>query len=194
NFAVSGRFEAWRGKFGGIADIYYVNIGGSETGALPGPGAGQGKIDITLRQGRAALFGAYRFADGTYTDDGLRYRFEAGAGVQFNLLDQNIEFTRLPDLSGEETWFEPAVMLRGRAQVADRWTFVTRAEFGGFGVGGDTLQWNVVAGLDYQPWERTSIGFGWTFYGIDYKTGSGRNAFAYDIFQTGPFLAASYRF
>lgn len=194
NFAVSGRFEAWRGDFGAIADIYYVNIGGSATGTLPGPGALEARVDVTLRQGRAALFGAYRFADEAYTDDGLRYRLEAGAGAQFNLIDQDVDFTRLPSLGGEETWFEPVVMLRGRVDVTQELSFVTRGEFGGFGVGGDQLQWNVIAGLDYQAWENTSIGFGWIFYGIDFVTDRSNGKFRYDIFQTGPFVSASYRF
>lgn len=41
--------------------------------------------------------------------------------------------------------------------MSEEWTFATRAEMSGFGVGGDRLQWIVTTGFDYQPWTQTSF-------------------------------------
>ncbi len=86
------------------------------------------------------------------------------------------------------------ITARAGVQVADEWTFGVRADLSGFGVGGDDLQWLVLAGFDYKPWERTSIRIGWQFYGIDYSTTRSDGAFAYDVFQTGPYLGMAFRF
>jgi hypothetical protein len=42
--------------------------------------------------------------------------------------------------------------------------------------------------------EQTAVRFGWQFYGIDYSTNRSDGKFAYDVFQTGPYLALTYRF
>ena len=80
------------------------------------------------------------------------------------------------------------------AELHDRWTGAILADFGGFGVGGDKLQWKVRTGLDYRPWEQTSFRFGWQFYGIDFSKNRSDGKFAYDVFQTGPYLAFTYQF
>ncbi len=97
-------------------------------------------------------------------------------------------------LGGTEDWFEPVVGVRGVAEISDRWTIGARADFGGFGVNGDDLQWKVIAGFDYRAWERTSVKFGWQFYGIDYSTNRSDGKFAYDVFQIGAYLALTHRF
>ncbi|MBY8977326.1 hypothetical protein KHP62_16035 [Rhodobacteraceae bacterium NNCM2] len=204
NFAAAGRFEAWRGDFGGIVDLYYTNLGASSTVPVGGPLGSTVSVDISSRQGRAGLLGAYRLSRGTYTDEGLRYVIDLGAGVQFNMLDQDLEAdlnvnigrgaTFQRKLGGTETWVEPVVMLRAATEVSEEVSFSVRADFGGFGVGGDTLQWDVVAGFDYKPWDHTSIKFGWSFYGIDYSTDRSDGKFAYDVFQTGPYVGLSFTF
>ncbi len=207
NFAASARGEAWHGDFGIMLDLYYVNIGGDTTVTLPGPAASTVDVDVKVRQGWISLIGAYRFLDDTYrSSQGAqrRYAFDAGAGVKFNSLHQQVDlngtFNLGPgrgfesSLGGTETWFEPAIHVRGAAEVSEEWTFATRAEFSGFGVAGDNLQWIVTTGFDYQPWSQTSLKLGWQFYGIDYATNRSDGRFAYDVFQTGPFLGATFAF
>lgn len=204
NLAASARFEAWRGDFGGIVDVYYTNIGGSATATLPGPAAATAKVDVTARQGRVQLLGAYRLMQGVYSDDGLRYRVDVGAGAQINLIDQTVDarvnidigpgpgFQR--NLGGSEVWVEPVVMFRAATEISERWTLNARADIGGYGVGGDDLQWAVIAGVDYKPWERTSLKFGWSFYGIDFETERSDGTFGYDVFQMGPYAGLTYEF
>ncbi|MCZ6862731.1 MAG: hypothetical protein O7I42_21110 [Alphaproteobacteria bacterium] len=202
NFMASGRVEAWKGDFGLIIDAYYVNIGGDETIGLPA--GGTVGVDVDMKQFWFDLLGAYRVAHGAYDETGRRYAIDLQAGVRYNRLRQEIDADVSVDigpragfqksLGGTEDWFEPVVGVRGMAQISDRWTIGARADFGGFGVGDDDLQWKVIAGFDYRAWERTSVKFGWQFYGIDYSTNRSDGKFAYDVFMTGPYMALTFRF
>ncbi len=203
DFAISGRAEAWKGDFGLIIDTYYVNIGGDESIGLPG-GGGTVSVDVDVRQFWFDLLGAYRVAHGAYDETGRRYSIDLQAGVRYSRLRQKVDADVSNDigpgdgfqtsLGGTESWFEPVVGVRGALQLSDRWTIGARADFGGFGVNGDDLQWKVIAGFDYRAWEHTSVRLGWMFYGIDYSTNRSDGKFAYDIFQHGPYMALSYRF
>ncbi len=202
DFALSGRAEAWKGDFGLIIDAYYVNIGGNESIGLPA--GGTIGVDVDVRQFWFDLLGAYRVAHGAYDETGRRYAIDLQAGVRYAGLRQKVDADLSFDigpgdgfqtsLGGTEEWFEPVVGVRGTVELSDRWTFAARADFGGFGVSGDNLQWKVVTGLDYRAWERTSVRFGWMFYGIDYSTNRSDGKFAYDVFQTGPYMALTHRF
>jgi hypothetical protein len=181
-----------------------VNIGGDESIGLPGPAGGSVGIDVDVRQFWFDLLGAYRVAHGAYDETGRRYAIDLQAGVRYNSLRQEIDADASVDigpgdgkqttLGGTEGWFEPVVGMRGVAEISDRWKVAARADFGGFGVSGDDLQWKVVSGFDYRAWERTSIRFGWQFYGIDYSTNRSDGKFAYDIFQHGPYVSLAYQF
>lgn len=202
NGALSGRVEAWRGDFGLAVEGYFVALGDDASFDLPGPGSGRAGVDVNVRQAFVDLLVAYRALDGRYDDTGRRYALEGFAGARYNSLTQDIEANASfgPDLGfqtslgGTEDWWEPVIGARGIVQISDRWTGAVLADFGGFGVGGDDLQWKVRGGADYRPWEQTSLRFGWQVYGIDYSTNRSDGTFAYDVLQTGPYLAATYQF
>ena len=207
NFAAAGRAEAWKGRFGIMGDVYYANLGGGSTVTLPGPAGGTARVDISSKQGWASLLGGYRLLEGSL-DPGLvntqRFAVDVGAGVRYDSLRQEVDASLNVDigpgigfqrtLGGTETWWEPVVMLRGSAQIDDRWTAGARVEMGGFGVNGSDLQWLALAGFDYRAWENTSLKLGWQFYGIDYSTTRADGLFAYDVFQTGPYMGATFNF
>jgi len=124
------------------------------------------------------------------------------AGARYNKLKQEIDASVdigpdpgvQTELGGTETWWEPVIGVRGAIELSERWSAALMADFGGFGVGGDDLQWKVLGGVDYRPWENTSLKFGWQFYGIDFSTNKSDGKFAYDGFQTGPYVAFTYQF
>jgi len=200
NIAISGRAEAWRGDFGLIADGYYMNIGGG--GSFTGSGGLlTASVDVEVEQAWLDLLGAYRVARGTWDDTGRLYSVDVQAGVRYSYLKQEVKagvqigpIAGQQTLGGSESWWEPVVGVRGAMQVSDRWTLGARADFGGFGVNGDDLQWKALVGADYRPWENTSLKLGWQFYGIDYSTNRSDGEFAYDVFQTGPYLGVTFGF
>jgi hypothetical protein len=203
NIAVSGRAEAWRGDFGLVADGYYMNLGGDETFTGPG-GMVTASVDIEVEQAWLDLLGAYRVARGAWDDAGRLYSVDVQAGVRYNYLKQKVKAGLATDLipggsiqntlGGSENWWEPVVGVRGAMQLADRWTLGARADFGGFGVNGDDLQWKALVGADYRPWENASLKFGWQVYGIDYSTIRSDGEFTYDVVQTGPYMGLTFGF
>lgn len=200
-FAGSLRSEIWRGDLGLILDGYYVNLNSTARFTLPGPLAGSVQADITTKQSWVTAMGAYRFAQGAM-DDGMRFGIDGYAGLRWNSLRQEVDASVdigpgpgiQRTLGGTETWWEPVIGLRGAVQVAEAWTLGARAEIGGLGVNGSNLHWNVLAGADYAPWENASLKLGWQFYGIDFETTRPDGKFAYDVFQTGPYLGTTFRF
>ena len=189
--AISGRYEGWRGDWGIKAEGYYVNIGGDQT--LPTPTLTN--VDVTAEQYFLMLQGAYRFAHGR-TASGRKYAWDAAAGVKYNSVKQTIDITNGPFLSvgGTEDWFEPVVSLRFAMEISDKWVFGTRADLSGFGVGGNDLQYTVLAGFQWQAWNRTALRFGYQAYGLDFSTTRSDGAFAYQIDQHGPYLGLTYQF
>ncbi len=202
NLAGAARGEMGYGRFSLIVDGYFANLGGGATVALPGDLGGTVRADIDFRQGWFAVMGAYRVHQGNLDDAGRDYAIDAGVGFRYNNLRQ--EITARVDLGvgpgvqtklgGTEQWVEPVIMLRGGLLLSERWGIGARGEIGGFGANGSDLHWNVLVGADYRPWENTSVKLGWQFYGLDFSTERSDGTFAYDVFQTGPYIGATFRF
>lgn len=204
NLAGAVRAEVAHGDFSLILDGYFVSLGRGAAVALPGPLGAVARADISFEQGWVAVIGTYRAVEGRFetSDGGGAYAVDAGLGVRFNSLHQEID-ARVDlgigpgiqrTVGGTETWFEPTLMLRGGVMLGERWGVGARTEIGGFGAGGNDLQWNVLLGAVYRPWDSVALRAGWQFYGIDLATVRGGRAFAYDVFQTGPHLGATLRF
>ncbi|MEM6677931.1 MAG: hypothetical protein AAF675_08670 [Pseudomonadota bacterium] len=201
-FAGSARAEVWRGDLGLIVDGYYANLSAGTTLSFPDAGVSTARVDLTLVQGWVTAMGAYRALQGSYGDAGRRYGIDAAIGFRWNSLRQEVEAAVDIDqgedlqatLGGRETWFEPVIGIRGGVEVSESWTLGARAELGGFGANGSDLQWNVLAGADYAPWETVSLKIGWQVYGIDFETERSDGTFGYNVVQTGPYLGATFRF
>ncbi|WP_444931788.1 hypothetical protein ACJJIF_08490 [Microbulbifer sp. SSSA002] len=209
NAAFSLRLEAWKGRFGVVADLYYVNLRLDKGATIPPPRNPQLDIDIEIdvevdaRQGWINLLGGYRILEGNLAKSGRRYFVDAGAGLRWNRLKQEVkaraginigprpEFSNR--LGGKQSWWEPTLAARGAIAVNDCLTFSARTEVGGFGSGGDDLQWNLLAGFDWRAWQTTSLRFGYQYYSIDYADRLADGRFAYDISQHGPYIAATWR-
>ena len=198
--ALSLRAEAWRGDWGIIADGYYVYLEASA--GASGPLGGRLDLTSETRQAWGSLLGAYRLADGTLGADGRRYAVDVSAGLRLNSVKQEIDIRvdapgpglANASLGGTETWVEPMIGLRGAVQLSERWTAGARLELGGFGVAGDDLQYTAVLGMDWRAWEKTSLLFGYQFYGIDFSRSRSDGAFAYDVDQHGLYAGVAFRF
>jgi len=209
-FALSMRFEAWKGKLGLIFDGYYMKLNTSRSVVLssPGPIPITLSLDVDKVDVQQAIFdfaAAYRVLEKPLrkgSDFPVLY-FDPFLGVRVNYLKQ--EVTGRAELSGreilngtigdEKTW--PELMFGGRftLQVLEKLSFAVRGSVSGFGIGeGSDLQWDFLGGADYRPWRVASFKAGYRIYQIDYMTGSDFDTFGYDATQHGPLLGVSFYF
>ncbi|MCO1333909.1 hypothetical protein MO867_06100 [Microbulbifer sp. OS29] len=209
NVAFSARLEAWKGRFGLVADFYYVHLRLDKGAIVKPPRNPQLDIDIDIgvevdtRQGWINALAGYRIFEGSLEKSGRRYFFDAGAGLRWNRLKQEVKARAGINvglgseirnrLGGEQSWWEPTLAARGAIEINDCLTFAARSEVGGFGAGGNDLQWNLLAGFDWRVWDTTSLRFGYLYYSIDYSDRLSDGRFAYDITQHGPYIAVTWR-
>ncbi|MBN8431159.1 hypothetical protein JF535_09885 [Microbulbifer salipaludis] len=208
DIAFATRFEARRDRFGILADLYYVSLS-MDQGATLKPAMNPEldvtatlNVDVDIRQGWLSLQGMYRAFESPV---GAKYPWavDLSAGARWNYLKQEIDTNLGIDifpgpgvqqsLGGAETWWEPVVGFRTGIEVSSCLTLALRADVGGFGAGGDDMQWGVLVGAERKINDRHALRFGYLFYGIDYSTYRGDGRFAYDIDQHGPYLAYSWR-
>lgn len=192
DFAAAGRYEAWRADWGFIIDANYVSL--EADGRLPTPGIASFSADI--RQEWLGLYAAYKAVD-AIGRNGQRYAIDLQAGARYNSLRQEITVTSpapIPVLGGDEGWWEPVIGARGTWVLNERWTAIASLELGGFGAGGNDLQIGANVGVDWRPWETTSLFFGWRYFSMDYSDTLSTGAFEYDVDQHGPVLGVKFRF
>ncbi len=194
DFALAGKFEAWNDNLGLIVDANYVSIGAD--GPLPGTPAAT--FSVNVRQKWLALLVAYRVADGTYGANNQRFTFDVQGGARWNSLRQTLKVTTtggaLPTAGGDKDWVEAVIGARGMWRLNDKWTTIASIDLGGFGAGGNKLQVGAKLGLDVQPWDNTSIEFGYQYYSMDFSTTLSTGVMAYDTTQHGPYVGVKFFF
>lgn len=193
DFALSGRYEAWNDNLGIIVDANYYSI--SANGTLPGPLGST--FGVNARQKWLGILAAYRVADGTYGAGNRRYTVDLQGGARWNSLRQQINVrtpgpVAIPTVGGDENWVEPVIGARAMWKLGGNWTAVASADFGGFGAGGNDLQIGANLGFDVQPWDNTSIVFGYRYFSMDYSDTLPGGTFAYDIKQHGPYIGVKF--
>lgn len=184
DFAASGQYEAWNGNYGIILEANYAGI--EETGPT-------GALTVNVRQKWAGLLGAYRVAHGM-GGNGQPFAIDIQGGARWNSVKQTLTVAGPLVLGGDEAWIEPVVGMRGMWRLNDRWTTIASANLGGFGAGGNDLQVGLNIGFDYQPWDNTSLTFGYRYFSVDYSTTLPGGTFAYDMEQHGPYVGVKFFF
>ncbi len=193
DFAVSGRYEGWKGDFGLVVDFNYLSL--SADNSLPGPAGGSTSVDI--EQYWVGFLGAYRVASGTIEGSNRRYSFDVQGGARYNHLKQEAKISGPGPgmkLGGTATWWEPVVGARAVWEINDRWTGAILADAGGFGVNDSELQWSATLGFDYKINDASSLKLGVRYYSIDYNGSLSDDDFGYDVTQVGPFIGYSHSF
>ncbi len=202
SFALAGRTEIWKGDFGLILDLYYVNLDAGGNVETPGPLPINVGVNVDMRQFYLDGLGSYRVINQPYNADGDVWSLDVMGGIRYNYLRQEVPVSvgggpgpgGATTLGGSDTWVDPMVGARVAMVLNERWTAGVRGDIGGFGVSDADLQWSVTGAFDYRPWETTSLKFGWRAYSIDMATTLSDGTFAYDFFQHGPYVALTFRF
>lgn len=204
--AFSARFEARRGRFGVVTDLYYVDLGLTKGATLEpqqNPNLGLTatlNVDVDVKQGWGNVMGMYRVYESAVTSE-RPVSLDLGLGARWNYLKQEIHTdlkisgigSLQQGLGGSESWWEPVVGARAIKKLSHCLSMAVRLEAGGFGAGGDDLQWSLLAGVERSFGPKYAMRFGYQYYKIDYSTLKSDGRFSYDIYQHGPHMAFVWR-
>jgi len=175
---------AWRAEKGDwaiFANTIFMGLGATKD--LRFGGTAEADFDETIFE----LDGARRFAK----------RWEVYGGMRVMDVDASLELRPAvgPDLSaeGSKTWVDPLVGVRYQAPLGKSWSFVGRADVGGFGVGSD-FAWQALVHFDWRLSKHWGAAFGYVLLDIDYDDGEGSDEFLYDLRSEGPVAAATISF
>ncbi len=178
---LTAHFEARKGRWGGFAEIQYVDLE---------PSAKINNLlsaDISIINKLGELGGVYRF----YGEP--RHGVEVLAGVRGYGVDLGVSLDPGPQIASiNESWADGFVGARVFWGLSPKWTFIGRADVGGGPIGQSNFVWNVAAIFDYRFNDLVSAFVGYRALGVDYETGSGSNHFEWDIIQQGPLAAVNF--
>jgi opacity protein-like surface antigen len=203
DFAMMGRVEAWKGKWGLTFDGIYFDLGlddsfkGSSTGT-------SFALDIETKLSMADFGLAYRLFEQRF-GKGCRQKltFEPYGGLRYAYLKQKVDlnndiinvFPEGINLGKSEDWVEPFFGGRIIWDLNDKIAINVRGDAGGFGIGSASrLTWNFVAGVNYKLSKKVSLDAGYRILDIDYSRGSDSDKFAADAKLEGPVLGMTILF
>ncbi|MHC4211934.1 MAG: outer membrane beta-barrel protein [Planctomycetota bacterium] len=200
DFALMGRVEAWKDRWGLIFDGLYLDLGAD----FKTPQASV-STDIDFKQTMLDLGIGYRFIETPLGQGhGQKLSFDLLAGGRYASLEAEVDIVTNGPLSGivsgrnyrqNEEWIEPFVGGRIRLDLNDKLDLGVRADIGGFGLcSGSQLTWNLVAGIGYQLTRNLNLKAGYRILDIDYERGSGSKKFGLDAQLKGPVLGLTLTF
>ncbi len=190
DFIASGIVRFENDTWGVVADLSYIDLKDSQT---LGPNDGS-RVDVTLSIREYELYGTYRLAS--------QNPLQAIAGVRY--IDHEIDVdvssaggVLTQDITIGDSWYDPFI----GAQYWDyfgqgkNWFYLSRADFGGFGVGSD-LTWRFNAGVGYDFQNGLNLITQYRVFDFDYENGSPADSdyYKYNSTEHGVLLGVSYGF
>ena len=170
--------DAKKGRHGFFTDLIYTDVQSDEE-LVPQP------IGLMMKStSRTTIFSlAYQYElfgqDQTVVD--------LLAGVRYWALDSELKFKgglgvlAGKKLSNDESWFDPALGIKGRVPLGSSQFYVEGgAGVGGFGVGSD-LFYEINANIGYQWSKSIGTALGYRMFDVDYED----DGYVYDVKQQG---------
>lgn len=196
-FGISGRFEAWKGKWGLLFDGMYVDLDGD----FSPPPQILDKVKADITQGNLDIALSYRLCKLPLRKECTLplLSFDLYGGGRYVYLKQKIRLknarNNTVNLGKSKDWAEPfvggCIILKWHEKVA----CYIRADIGGFGIGSaSTKTWNFLGGFGYLLSEKYTLKVGYRIYDIDYSNGSGADEFGLDGKLQGPQIGLTYHF
>lgn len=181
--AFIGMGDVGYGRFGLIADVIYLKIGGGGTIRLANVVNINAEAAISTTSGTVA--GYYRVYDST---DGT---VDLLGGMRFNSIGFEADLSRVngAGLGGKvsKSWTDPVVGVRVNARLGGRSSLTGYVDVG---LGGSSEKlWQAFASYNYDISDGTTASLGYRYSSTEYRDGS----FVYDIDLGGPFLAVTFR-
>jgi hypothetical protein len=195
-FAISGRVEVWKGRFGAYMDGLFAQLGVDDAS---GP-LGLAKIDITLDLTLIDFGLMYRLAEWPAAADGpaagRTCMLEMYAGGRYTDLDVELDPAMAASRDEGVYWIDPLVGAKLLLPLTADLTLAAWGDVGGFGVESD-FAWSATAVF---AWEMTlfdkpaRLYAGYRGLGQDFEEGGGLNEFDWDVILHGPILGMSMTF
>ncbi|MBK0399583.1 hypothetical protein H0I76_10295 [Limibaculum sp. M0105] len=186
DFTVMATGNVQYGRFGAILDFVYAKLSNDEATSRGFPGT---RAKLSLKE--TLLTGAltYRILDkeGAYID--------AFAGARYVSMSADVTVTgggpigAVLKASGDQSWVDPIIGVRGRLPVTDKLSLNALADIGGFGVGSQ-FSWEIFTGVSYAFTQRFSGQAGFRYISIDYSN-DGKE---YDVDFYGPAVGLTVKF
>jgi hypothetical protein len=176
--------EARNGQFFIGADIFYVKL----STEIDTPfGAIADSVDVTAASFMFTGLAGYSLV----YEQGVNLDVFAGARVWHSdtTFDLNNPCGICPSSADDgDTWVDPLVGIKGRAELGSGFYLTGWGMIGGFGVSSD-LMWDLMGGLGYEFSDIFSVVAGYRAVSVDYSN----DGFVYDIIQQGPILGAVFQ-
>jgi hypothetical protein len=177
--------EARNGRFFVGADILYVKLGTEIDTPF---GAIADSVEVTATSFMFTGLAGYSLI----YDETVNLDVFAGARVWYSdtTFDLNNPCGICPDSANDgDTWVDPLVGVKGRAELGSNFYVTAWGMIGGFGVSSD-LMWDILGGIGYQFSDTFSVVAGYRAVSVDYEN----DGFVYDVVQQGPIFGAVFRF
>jgi len=168
---------ARRGDLVLFGDLTYSSS--SRSGTIPPglPAAGE----VTLRS--LTLAGGRRFDAGSGTTVDLL------AGLRAWEIEGAVNVVPVLSVSPSKSFVDPIVGVRVNTQLSDRWSVLSYADLGGFGVGSD-LTWQAAVTANYRARDNLYLSVGWRHLEVDYSDGGT----VFDGAMSGPVVGVTLQF
>jgi hypothetical protein len=179
-----GNGQVRHGKFGFMWDVVHFEVRAVDQ--IGGDFIG-GPLDVGFSTTKAALAATYR----AHETDKSHLDILVGARITDVDLNVGVDLGFLGGFSGSDgdTWVDPLVGVRGRANLTERVYIHGWAMIGGFGVESDFL-WDVagVVGYDIKDWLSAYAGYRGSY--TDFQNGD----FIWDVTMYGPIIGFELTF
>lgn len=182
DMAFMGAFEAHNGRWGVLADYMMTDLGFSN--GTPGPE--YSGLNTSMKTQVFNGYALYR----TYQTPTVNVDIAAG----FRWFGTNTNMALLPGTSPgisssvNSSWVDPVIGVRAQFEISEKWSGTVFADYGGFS--SDSETWQVLLAADYNISEKWALRVGYRHISVDHDTSGSAFSFA----QSGPMIAATYRF
>lgn len=185
DFGAMLALEASNDKWTIMFDLLYMDL--SKEGTTP---LLERKVRVDMDQLGITFNGLYKVTPWA----------EVGIGGRVNSINSKFNIDAgeiiLPgqDFSTDQTWFDPLIVARVIKRFdGNKWNLGLLADIGGFSVG-SVFSWQLNPFAGYRFSNLLELNASWRWLGMNYKTGSGTDAFLYDMIISGPQLGLLFHF
>ena len=203
NYGAMLEYDARKGNWGFWGNTLYANLEDDNVGGR----LGLTNLDVTANALWQGLGGFYRLgtwelaeAQGKKTPS---VTVDTYIGVRYTYLDLKIDFdgvfqSLVNNVDKDRSWVEPLLGVRTLWDLSERWTINLAGDIGGVAFGSD-FAWDAFGLVGYRfplfsKENNAGVFAGYRALSQDYKDGSDRDKFKWDVTLHGPILGMRFEF